>query len=68
MELARQVRPLLAGRELAGLAAQVPLEPIAVADIAGRAVRPDEPVLVDHPDAVDLDKDVVPVRVLEGES
>ena len=42
VELAGQVGPLLAGRQLAGLAAQVAFEPVALADVARRAVRPDE--------------------------
>ena len=42
VELAGQVGAFLAGGELAGLAAEVALEPVALADVAGRAVRPDE--------------------------
>ena len=42
VELAGQVGALLAGCQLARLATQVALEPVALADIARRAVRPDE--------------------------
>jgi hypothetical protein len=50
VELAGEVRALLGRRELGGLAAQVALEPLALADVAGRPVRADEPAVVDHPD------------------
>ena len=65
MQLAGQVRPLLARGELAGLTAQVALEPVALADVAGGAVRPDEHAVVGHARAVDLDQDVVAVGVAE---
>ena len=42
VELAGEVGPFLAGGQLAGLAAQVAFEPVALADVARRAVRPDE--------------------------
>ena len=42
VQLAREVGALLAGRQLAGLAAQLALEPGALADVAGRAVDPGE--------------------------
>ena len=65
VQLAGEVGPLLAGGELAGLAPQVALEPVALADVAGGAVGADEPPVLDHADAVDLDEDVVPVGVAE---
>ena len=43
VQLAGEVGPLLAGRQLAGLAAQVALEPVALAHVAGRTVGADEP-------------------------
>ena len=65
VELAREMGPLLAGRQLARLATQVALEAVAVADVPGRAMGPDERAVGHHADAVDLDQDVVAVRVPE---
>ena len=68
VQLAGQMRALLAGGELAGLLAQAALEPVAVGHVAGRAVRPREAAVLDHADAVDLDEDLVAVGMEEGQA
>ena len=65
VELAGEVGPLLARGELAGLAPQVALEALALGDVAGRAVDPDEDAVDGHADPADLDGDVVAVVVAE---
>ena len=48
VQLAGQVGALLAGGQLARLAAQVALEPVALADVAGGTVGADEHAVVGH--------------------
>ena len=68
MELAGKMGALLAGGELAGLTAQVVFEPVPLADVARGAVGAHEPPVLEHPDAADLDEDVMPVGVAERQS
>ena len=57
VQLAGEMGPLLAGRKLAGLAAEVALEALALGDVAGRAVDPGEGAVDRRPDRADLDGD-----------
>ena len=63
MELAGEMRALLAGGQLTGLAPQLPFEPIAFADVARGTMDPGEAALgIDHADGADLDRDEPAVR------
>ncbi len=63
MELAGEVRTLLAGVEFPGLAAQLILEPDLVADVARRALDAGEAAVgVDHADRPDVDGHAAAVR------
>ena len=56
VQLAGQVRPLLAGRQLPGLAAQLALEADLVADVPGRALDACEPAVDGDADRAHVDR------------
>ena len=67
VELARQVGALLGGGKVGRLVAQLRLEPLAGADVAHRAVRPDEATIYGLRDPRRLGRDRMAVAMLEVE-
>ena len=65
VQLARQVRPFLAGRQLAGLAAQLALEADLVADVARSTLDPGEPAVDADADRTDVDRRPLAVRTAQ---